>query len=131
MEPIILGPGEGRTYDCGRVIAHFKADGAETGDRYAISEWVMAPGFDGVGAHDHAANDEIFIGTEGECEIRVGDDWRPVRIGTTVRIPAGVTHDFRNLSATRAAMLNVFLPGGFEHMMPQIVRWFAENGTDR
>ena len=42
------------------------------------------------------------------------------------RIPAGgVTHDFENRSGSRAGALNVFLPGGFEALMPAIVDWFA------
>jgi hypothetical protein len=44
-----------------------------------------------------------------------------------LRIPAGVTHDFRNRSAARAGVLNVFLPGGFEVMMPAIIDYFAEH----
>jgi hypothetical protein len=48
-----------------------------------------------------------------------------------LRIPAGVTHDFENRSTNRAGALNVFLPGGFEVMMPAIVDWFAtQNDAD-
>ncbi len=43
-----------------------------------------------------------------------------------MRIPAGVTHDFRNRSAERAGLFNVFIPGGFERNMPMIVDWFAK-----
>ncbi|WP_136636177.1 cupin domain-containing protein [Pseudooceanicola onchidii] len=125
--PIHLPARGGRSYDCGRLTAHFKADGAETGDRYAVSEWVMQPGFTGVGAHSHDANDELFFGTEGTFEILVGEDWRPMKPGDFIRVPAGVTHDFRNLGDAPAALQNVFLPGGFEPMMPQIVQWFADN----
>jgi hypothetical protein len=37
--PVFLPPGEGRNYPMGRISALFKADGAETGNRYSISEW--------------------------------------------------------------------------------------------
>jgi mannose-6-phosphate isomerase-like protein (cupin superfamily) len=126
-QPIVLGPGEGRSYEMGRLRAVFKADGAETGDRYAVSEWLMEPGFDGVGAHSHEANDEIFFVIAGRPEMLVGEDWRAVETGAFLRIPAGVMHDFRNLSDQPAALLNVFIPGGFEGMMPKIVEWFANN----
>jgi mannose-6-phosphate isomerase-like protein (cupin superfamily) len=125
--PIVLGPGEGRIYEMGRLRAVFKADGAETGDRYAVSEWWMEPGFDGVGAHSHEANDEIFFVIAGRPEMLVGEEWRAVEAGTFLRIPAKVTHDFRNLSDQPAGLLNIFIPGGFEGMMPKIVEWFANN----
>jgi hypothetical protein len=40
---IVLTPGQGRTYDCGTMQAVFKADGAETGDRFSVSEWRLEP----------------------------------------------------------------------------------------
>ena len=42
-KPIVLGPGEGRPYPMGRIDAVFKADGAETGAGYSISEWWLEP----------------------------------------------------------------------------------------
>ena len=36
-EVIFLPPGAGRSYDAGPMHAVFKADGAETGDRYCVS----------------------------------------------------------------------------------------------
>ena len=41
--PVVLGPGEGRAYPMGRISAVFKADGAETGQLYSISEWWLDP----------------------------------------------------------------------------------------
>ena len=43
------------------------------------------------------------------------------------RVPAGVTHDFYNTGTTRAGVFNVFIPGGFEANMPDIVTWFREH----
>ena len=44
----------------------------------------------------------------------VGDDWIDAPAGTFIRVPAGVTHDFRNRGGERATAFNVFIPGGFE-----------------
>ena len=99
--PIVLGPEEGRIYPCGPMKAVFKADGAETGNRYSISEWWLDPHSDGPGAHRHEAGP-----------------------GTMLRIPAGVTPDFANRTSKRAGLFNVFIPGGFEENMPAIVEWF-------
>lgn len=128
--PILLGPGEGRHYPCGRISAVFKADGPETQDRYSVSEWWLEPHTSGPGSHLHEANDEIFYVIEGEARILVGEEWHAVSKGAFLRIPAGVTHDFENRSDARAGLLNVFLPGGFEKNMPAIVDWFAQNPQD-
>lgn len=124
--PVILPPGAGRSYDCGPMRAVFKADGAETGGRYCVSEWTVAPRSPGSGPHSHEANDEIFLVTDGVMSMRVGDEWVEAAKGTVLCIPAGVTHDFENRSDQPATLFNVYLPGGFEPMMPAIMRWFAE-----
>jgi hypothetical protein len=63
--------------------------------------------------------------------VRVGDQWIDAPRGTFIRIPADVIHDFENRSSQVAALFNVYLPGGFEPMMPGIVSWFAENEAKR
>lgn len=124
--PIILAAGCGRVYECGPMRAVFKADGAETAERYSVSEWTVAPHSPGSGPHSHEANDEIFLVTEGTMAVRVGDDWVEAPRGTFLCIPAGVVHDFENRTDQPATLFNVFIPGGFERMMPRIVAWFAE-----
>ena len=126
-QPIVLSPGEGRPYACGPMKAIFKADGSETADRYSVSEWIVAPHSAGPGPHAHESNEELFLVTEGVMSVRVGDQWIDAPCGTFIRIPAGVIHDFENRSSQPAALFNVYLPGGFEPMMPEIVSWFAEN----
>jgi quercetin dioxygenase-like cupin family protein len=126
-EPIVLMPGEGRSYDCGTMRAVFKADGAETGDRYSVSEWWLEPRSTGPGAHSHEANDELFLVLEGRPSVRVGETWHDLPPGGFLLIPAGTVHDFENRTDAPAGLFNVFIPGGFEPMMPAIVAWFREN----
>ena len=123
---IVLERRAGRTYQLGKMYAVFKVDG-ETDGRYSVSEWWMQPGFTGVGAHSHEDNEEIFYVLDGSAEILTGDEWVRVSKGGFVRIPRGVTHDFRNTSQGEAGLLNLFIPGDFERLMPSIVKWFAEN----
>lgn len=122
---IVLGPGEGRAYDCGAVQAVFKADGAESGSRYSVSEWWVEPGHMGAHPHRHEGNEELFFVIQGTMTFQV--DGRDVEspAGTFIRIPAGVMHGFENRSSERAGVLNVFIPGGFEAQMPAIVDWYA------
>ena len=113
-QPIILPPGAGRAYDVGAMRGVFKADGPETGDGYCASEWSVAPHGTGPGPHQHEANEEVFLVTEGTLSFLVGEQWVDAPRGTFVRIPAGVTHDFENRSDAPATAFNVFIPGGFE-----------------
>jgi mannose-6-phosphate isomerase-like protein (cupin superfamily) len=55
----------------------------------------------------------------------VGAEWIEAPRGSFLRIPAGTTHDFENRSEKRASVLNVFIPGGFETLMPRIVAYMA------
>jgi mannose-6-phosphate isomerase-like protein (cupin superfamily) len=125
---IFLPPGRGRSYQAGPMHAVFKADGAETANRYCVSEWWLEAGDAGPGPHSHEENVELFYVLEGTMTFLAGERWFEAPAGSFLRIPAGVTHDFENRGTVRAGALNVFLPGGFEAMMPAIVDYFAEPG---
>ena len=124
---IFLPPGGGRRYAMKTMSAVFKADGEESGNRYSISEWWLDAHKLGPGAHKHDANDEVFYVLEGRPSLLVGERWIDAPKGSFLLIPAGVMHDFENRTDTRIGLLNFFMPGGFEPMMPMIVRWFDEN----
>jgi mannose-6-phosphate isomerase-like protein (cupin superfamily) len=126
-QPIILGLGQGRGYDCGTMSAVFKADGIESGDRYSVSEWWLEPRSKGPGAHSHEENDELFFVIGGQPSILIGETWHDAPVGSFVMIPASIIHDFENRTDSRAGLLNVFIPGGFEKNMPAIVEWFHGN----
>jgi mannose-6-phosphate isomerase-like protein (cupin superfamily) len=124
---IQLGPGEGRSYPCGPMRAVFKADGEECGSRYSVSEWWVEPQRVGVDPHKHDANEELFYVVKGVMTFHVDGGEVEAPAGSFLRIPAGVMHGFWNRSGEVAGVLNVFIPGGFEPMMPQIVDWYAEH----
>ena len=109
----------------GRIGAVFKADGAETQDRYSISEWWLEPHTKGPGAHAHP-EDDVFYVLAGTMSILVGEQWIDASPGTFVLAPGGVTHDFENRGDARAGVLN-FFPGVFEPDMRAISEWFAKN----
>jgi len=102
----------------------FLAYGGETGDCYSVSIWWVDPGKPGPGAHSYETNEELFYVIEGTMTFLVGDQHVDATAGTFIRIPAGVTHDFENTTASRAGALNVFITGCFESHMPSIVEWF-------
>lgn len=129
LRPIVLGPGEGRSYAMGAMSAVFKADEAETAATYSISEWFLEPHSSGPGPHSHADHDDIFYVIEGTMSVLIGDDWIDADVGGFVRAPAGVTHDFANRTDRRAGVLNIYIPGGFERDMAAIVEWFKNQPT--
>lgn len=107
----------------------FKADGIETGNRYAVSEWWLDANQPGPGPHAHEANEELFYVMAGTMTFQVGDAFVDAPAGTFLRIPPGVTHDFMNRTDEQAGVLNVFIPGGFEARMPEIVAWYERQSS--
>ena len=124
--PVVLAPGEGRAYPMGRIGAVFKADGAETAERYSISEWSLEPDTKGPGPHAHD-EDDVFYVLEGTMSVLVGDTWTHAPRGSFVLVPGGTTHDFENRGSVRATVLNISVPGPFEPMMAGIAEWFREH----
>ena len=124
--PVVLRPGEGRAYPMGRISAIFKADGAETQQRYSISEWWLEPHTKGPGPHSHP-EDDIFYVIAGTMSVLVGSEWIDASTGSFVLVPGNVTHDFENRGSERAGVLNFSAPGTFEEEMPAIAQWFAEH----
>ena len=124
--PVVLAPGEGRAYPMGRISAVFKADGAETGQGYSISEWWLDPHTKGPGAHSHPEDDAFYV-LAGTMSVLVDTECIEASTGSFVLVPGDVTHDFENRGSQRAGMLDVSAPGGFEQRMPGIAQWFAEH----
>ncbi|MGD0609264.1 MAG: cupin domain-containing protein, partial [Streptosporangiaceae bacterium] len=87
--PVVLGPGEGRAYPMGRISAVFKADGAETGQMYSISEWWLHPHTKGPGAHSHP-EDDVFYVLAGTMSVLVGTEWIEATTGSFVVVPGNV-----------------------------------------
>ena len=123
---VILGPGEGRAYPMGSISAVFKADGAETDQRYSISEWWLDPHKKGPGPHSHS-EDDVFYVLAGTMSVLVDTEWVAASAGSFLLVPGDMTHAFENRGSVRAGMLNVSVPGDFEKRMPGIAQWFAEH----
>ncbi len=127
--PVVLGPGEGRTYPMGPLSAVFKADGDETAGRYSISEWWLDPHTKGPGSHHHP-EDDVFYVLAGTMSVMVGDEWIEAPTGSFVLVPGDVPHDFENRTDERAGMLNVSAPGDFEPNVPGIAQWFLDRSPE-
>jgi mannose-6-phosphate isomerase-like protein (cupin superfamily) len=124
--PVVLAPGEGRSYAMGpRLSAVFKADGDETDGRYSISEWWLEPHTKGPGAHQHPEDDVFFV-LGGTMTFFLDGEWMDAPTGSFVLVPGNTPHAFENRGDVSAGALNVSAPGDFEDRMPAIAEWFRE-----
>jgi uncharacterized cupin superfamily protein len=75
-----------------------------------VFESAMPPGGGFPFAHVHEEYEEVFYVLEGEVEYRLGAGWMVAPAGTTVCVPRGVIHAFRNVSQAPARHLVVHAP---------------------
>jgi len=85
----------------------------------------MDEGGPGPAPHVHETNNELIYVLQGPVAVLVEETWEKMETGGLVIIPAGTIHTFRNDSTGRVGILNVFLSGAYEAMMPQIIQAFA------
>ena len=60
--------------------------------------------------HVHPAQTDEFEVVEGSLEVLFGEEWRMLRAGESLVVPAGVVHTFRNESGRTAKVRNVHDP---------------------
>ena len=124
-KPLVVKPDEGREYDMGRMRAVFFADGDQTANRYSISEWSLDARTEGPGAHSHP-DDHIFYVLEGTLSLFIEGQRTDAPRGSYALIPGGASHDFQNFGEETCRFISINIPAGFEKMMPQLVKWFAD-----
>jgi mannose-6-phosphate isomerase-like protein (cupin superfamily) len=102
--------------DRGRVLVF----GRDTGGRYSLMEYVVAPRPPGAapqfGPHLHREIEETFLVRRGRLRFLLGDEVVDLRPGDFVRAPPGVRHGFANVSGEEVELLVGFHPGGFEEL---------------
>ena len=128
LKPIVSQPNDGRSYKIGakqNTEVIFKADGDEVANEYSITEWWMEAGGPGPEPHIHENNNELIYVLQGPVSVLVNESWQKLDTGGLVVIPAGIKHTFRNDANQRVGILNIFLSGAYEAMMPQIMKLYA------
>ncbi len=120
--PVVVGPGEGRTFGrAGAWTLVTKATDDDTRGAYALQEMTVEPGFPWSPPHVHHNNeDEAMYVLEGECTVRIGERVRTLGAGTFALMPRGVAHTFSNHpGAAPARVIVISSPGA-------VVRYFEE-----
>jgi quercetin dioxygenase-like cupin family protein len=102
--------------DHGRVLAF----GRDTGGRYGLMEYVVAPRrpneAEAYGAHRHREIEETFLVRTGALKFLLGETVHELTAGDFVRVPPGVRHGYVNVSGAPVELLVGFHPGGFEEL---------------
>ncbi|MHC4428249.1 MAG: cupin domain-containing protein [Planctomycetota bacterium] len=112
-------PGEGpKLWVVGEVFT-FKATGQETDGAYTLWEMTLAPG-NGVPAHTHDAEDEMWWVLEGEVEFHLGDRVVKAPAGTFLHGPRANRHAFFNRGNATARVQILAIPAGIEGFFEEI-----------
>jgi mannose-6-phosphate isomerase-like protein (cupin superfamily) len=77
-----------------------------------LGRQIAPPGY-GVPLHVHEFDDEMFLILEGELTVFGEAGETRVGPGTTVELPRGIVHGFRNDTATQAVLMVMALPGRY------------------
>jgi quercetin dioxygenase-like cupin family protein len=125
--PCIVPPGGAQTYEAFGDRATFFLTGDRTGGRYTMFVNVTAPG-NGPPPHWHDHEDEWFHVLEGRAEFLQDGQWTEVPPGTTVFMPRGTVHSFRNAGDTPLKQVIHTAPSGFETFFARIAEEFHREG---
>jgi mannose-6-phosphate isomerase-like protein (cupin superfamily) len=103
--------------DRGRIVV----SGDDTGGRYALMEWTVAPAAPGAeplgyAPHRHDECEETFLIRNGTLEFLLGDQVTSLGPGDFVRVPPGLRHGYRNTSGQAVELLVGFHPAGLERL---------------
>jgi quercetin dioxygenase-like cupin family protein len=93
----------------------------QTGGRMGLIQGYFPAGVDGPPAH-RDGHDELFLVLEGEMRFQIDENVVQAPAGTTIFIPEGTLHTFKNEAGAPARMMGAFLPGGYERYFEEIAR---------
>jgi mannose-6-phosphate isomerase-like protein (cupin superfamily) len=96
----------------------------ETGGRFTVCRLRTENG-GGLPLHEHLYEDGFFFVLEGEYRFEIGDKPSTAAQGTSVFVPRGTAHKFRQVSDGAATLLVVSMPGGFDLFIQDL------RGTER
>jgi mannose-6-phosphate isomerase-like protein (cupin superfamily) len=93
----------------------------DTNGKYAVVESIAAPG-SSVPRHIHKNEEEHFVILEGTYRFACGDRTFDAAPGTSLTVPKGVPHAWRNISDQPGRLLCTFTPGGFELLVEEVTK---------
>jgi len=113
-EPVLTGPGAGRTVSHGRgTSSELKLVGEQSGGDWAVVEWRVRAG-DEPPMHTHTREDETLYVVEGAITAYVGGEKIEVEAGSYAALPKNVPHGF-TVRSEQVRLLITVEPAGAEY----------------
>jgi quercetin dioxygenase-like cupin family protein len=129
-EPLILKPGETRGSRPLQILGSqiwIKLAGADTNGNYAIMETMTQPQ-SGPPLHRHSRQEESFYILDGDFVFEVDGKRIPAAPGSSVFVPRGTAHAFRNVGNTAGRMLVTVQPAGLDDFLTELSDSTDEQG---
>jgi quercetin dioxygenase-like cupin family protein len=113
-EPVLTGPGAGRTVSYGSGSSfELKLAGEQAAEDWAVVEWRLRAG-DEPPIHTHTREDEKLYVLEGTITAYVGDQRIDVEAGSYAALPKDVPHGL-SVRGDEARLLITLEPAGAEY----------------
>ena len=112
-EPVLSGPGAGRTVTHNGTSSELKLEGDQSGGDWAVVEWRVHAG-DEPPIHTHTREDEALYVMEGAITAYVGDETIEVEAGSYAALPKNVSHGF-TVRGEQVRLLVTLEPAGAEY----------------
>src|SRR3954464_5956527 len=113
-EPVLSGPGAGRTVTYGGgSSAELKLAGEQAGGDWAVVDWRVRAG-DEPAMHTHTREDETLYVLEGAITAYVGDQTIEVEAGSYAALPKDVPHGLI-VRGDEVRLLVTLAPAGAEY----------------
>jgi mannose-6-phosphate isomerase-like protein (cupin superfamily) len=114
MKPEVVLPGQGDQFDFGGLGVHWKIEGAQTDQRFAVVHHPIAPRALAAPLHYHYNEDEYSFVLEGTLGALLGNEVMTAGPGAWVFKPRRQWHTFWNAGDTPCHIIEVISPAGFE-----------------
>lgn len=122
----IVPPGHGRKLQAGATRPMVKV-GPHAGSRLIGMLESELPAGGGFLAHVHDDYEEVFYVLAGEIEYLIDDTWTTAPTGSSVFVPPGRVHAFRNTSDEPARHLAIASPADAMTMVEELTLAAPEN----
>jgi quercetin dioxygenase-like cupin family protein len=113
--PVLTGPGEGRTVTNGGSSSELKIAGDQAGGDWSVVEWHLRAG-DEPPIHTHTREDEMLYVLDGSITAFVGDERIEVEAGSYAALPKDVPHGLR-VRGDEVRLLVTLEPAGAEYLL--------------
>lgn len=94
----------------------------DSGGAFALMEYAIPPRTLVAPLHTHSREDEYSYVLAGEIGAQIGEETRIAVAGELVGKPRGVPHALWNASDAPARVLELIVPGGFDHCLAELYR---------